>query len=214
VTGLSEPWTRPVSDTEAAEWLRAYPNFRQASLENTDEATAQTVRFMCDLVKHSLSDPIIQQAWRDAWRFFHAVAFEDEATCCWWYARYLIKFVHHQELLRDWLFKFDELQLLISPEALLKMQWPKGDCAVFTTLIEAMLTLRGIPWETVTVAVNPQYPALYTHVYPQAIRPDGTRLPLDASHGKFPGWEAPPERVIKKKYGTPMATKSREEIWN
>ena len=102
--GLSgKQWTRPVSDNEAASLLRADPNFQQGSLTDSDEATAQTVRFMIALVKHSLEDPIIGQAWRDAWQRFHGVAFGNEAVCVWWYARYLIKFVHHQELLRDWL---------------------------------------------------------------------------------------------------------------
>lgn len=199
-------WMSPVSDSEAAALLRADPNYIQGS-DDSDEATAQTVRFMSDLVKHSLSDPIIKRACDDAWQRFRQIAFQDRAVCAWWYARYLIKFVHHQELLRDWVFSLDDLQLLISPEALLKMTDPKGDCAIFTTLIQAMLATQGIGYETVTVAVDPRTPDLYTHVYPQAIRPDGTRLALDASHGKFPGWEAPPARVLKKKSGTQTAMK-------
>ena len=207
--GLSaQRWDGPVTDDQAAAILRAYPNFRQASLSDTDEATAQTVQFMCELVKYSLADPVIALAWRDAWNRFRGIAMGDEAACAWWYAKYLIKFVHHQELLRDWLFKFDELQLLISPEALLKMRWPKGDCAIFTCLIQALLSYRGIPWETVTVAASPMTPDLFTHVYAQAVRPDGSRLPLDASHGKYPGWEVPAERVFKKKLGTQTETKS------
>ena len=119
-------WGSHVSDAEAAAALRANPNFEQGSLTDSDEATAQTVRFMCDLVKHSLSDPIIGQAFNDAWNRFRQISMQDEAACCWWYAKYLIKFVHHQELLRDWLFSLDDLQLLISPEALLKMQAPRA----------------------------------------------------------------------------------------
>lgn len=210
----SQAWTSPVTDSQAAAILRAYPNFRQASLSDTDEATAQTVQFMAELVKHSLSDPIIAAAWRDAWQKFGAIALGDEAACAWWYAKYLIKFVHHQELLRDWLFKFDELQLLISPEALLKMRWPKGDCAIFTCLIQALLSYRGIPWEAVTVAVSPMAPDLFTHVYAQAVRPDGARIALDASHGKYPGWEAPASRVFKKKLGMPTEMKSLPQVVN
>lgn len=199
-------WGSPVSDDQAAAFLRADPNFVQGS-SDPDEATAQTVRFMSALVKHSLSDPIIGQAWQDAWNRFRGIAFGDEAAVAWWYCKYLFRFVHHQELLRDWLFSLDDLQLLISPEAAFKMVKPKGDCAVYTTAIQALLSYRGIPWETVTVAVSPQAPELYTHVYAQAIRPDGTRFALDASHGLFPGWEVPAARIIKKKCGTPMGTK-------
>jgi hypothetical protein len=208
----SQTWMSPVSDQQAAKLLRQNPNFRQASLSDPDEATAQTVRYMADLVKHSLSDPIIEQAFADAWARFRQIAFSDEVAVCWWYAKYLIKFVHHQELLRDWLFELDELQLLISPEALLRMESPKGDCAIFTILIQSMLSTRGIPWETVTVAVDPSNPNLYTHVYAQAIRPDGSRIALDASHGKYPGWQAPANRVFKKKLGTWTGTKSLEAV--
>ena len=163
---------------------------------------------MASLVKHSLSDPIIGQAWRDAWQRFAAITGGDEIQCAWWYAKTLLKFVHHQELLRDWLYTLDDLQLLISPEAVLKMEKPKGDCAVYTTLVQALLAYRGIGYETVTVAVNASVPDLYTHVYAQAVRPDGSRVPLDASHGQYPGWEVPADRILKKKYGTPMVVKS------
>lgn len=209
VAGLSgKTWMSPVSDAEAAALLRNDPNYVQLPFDDPDECTAMTVRFMSSLVKHSLSDPIIGQAWNDAWQRFAGISGGDEPTVCWWYAKYLIKFVHHAELLRDWVFSMDDRQLLISPEALLKMSRPKGDCAIFTTLIQALLRYRGLGYETVTVAVNPSMPDEYTHVYPQAIRADGSRIALDASHGKYPGWEAPAPRVIKKKCGTPMVTKS------
>ena len=211
VQGLSgKQWARQVSDSEAAALLREDPNFIQGSLTDSDEATAQQVQLICAVVKHSLSDPIIKQAWADAWRAFGRLSFGDETSCCWWYARYVVKFAHHQELLRAWLFKFDDLQLIISPDALLRMMSPKGACATFTALIGGMLQYRGIPWEIVAAAVNPMVPDLYTHVWPQAVRPDGSRIALDASHGKYPGWHAPDSRVIKKKYGTPMAMKSQE----
>ena len=206
-----ETWTSRMSDAQAAAYLNSvYDGFEQASLFDSDEATAQTVRYMGRLVRHSLSDPVVANAWRDAWTRFGKLANGDEAQVAWWYARHLVKFVHHQRMLVHWMGKPNELQLLISPEALLKMERPAGDCAVFTTLIEALLSYRGIGWETVTVAVNPMRPELYTHVYPQAIRPDGSRIALDASHGKYPGWQAPAARVIKKKCGTSPAMKYQE----
>jgi hypothetical protein len=216
VQGLSgRQWNSQVSDQEAAMLLREDPNFVQASLDDPDLQVAQIVSLMTQVVKHAGGDPIIAAAWKDAWDKFKGVTFGDEAACCWWYARYVIKFVHHQELLRDWLFSLDDTQLLISPDALLRMRDPKGDCAIFTTLIQAMLAYRGIRYETVTVAVNPFMPEYFSHVYPQAVREDGTRIALDASHGKYPGWEAPASRVLKKKCGTPMAMKSQaREIVN
>ena len=89
----------------------------------------------------------------------------------------------------------NELQLLIAPEALLHMERPKGDCAVFTTLVCALLDCLAIPWEIVTVAVDPRQPGIYSHVYARAVLEDGRRLPLDASHGAYPGWEVPRSRA-------------------
>jgi hypothetical protein len=210
VQGLSgKQWNSQVSDSEAGAFLRADPNTVQASMDDPDLQVAQIVSLMTAVVRHSQGDPIIAAAWRDAWDKFKGVTFGDEAQCCWWYAKYVVKFVHHSELLRDWLFSLDDIQLLISPDALLRMQGPKGDCAIFTTLIQALLAYRGIPYETVTVAVNPLMPEFFGHVYPQAVRENGSRIPLDASHGKYPGWEVPAARILKKKCGTPMAMKSQ-----
>lgn len=212
---MSAIWNGPVSDQTAAAWLRTNSGFMQADLNDSDLATAQTVAYMSALVKHSLGDPIIASAWEKAQLFRRFPGGEDDAVCIWWLAKYAIrKFVHHQEMLWHWLGKQDELQLLISPEALLKMESPKGDCAVYTTLIQSLLAYRGIPWRTVCVAVNPIRPDLFTHVYAAAIRADGSMLPLDASHGQYPGWEAPVYRVAKKKSSMNPATKSRtQEAW-
>ena len=210
VQGLSgKQWSSPVSDQEAAMLLRADPNFIQGSLTDSDEATAQEVQLMTACVEHAIADPIIGRAWRDAWDAFRGPAMDDEAQVCWWYAKYTVKFVNHQDLLRDWMFRLDDRQLVISPDALLRMRNPKGNCATFTCLIQTLLRYRGIPYETCAVAVNPMFPEEFTHVYPMAVRPDGSRIALDASHGKYPGWEAPPSRVLKKKCGTQVAMKSQ-----
>lgn len=202
-------WNGPVTDSEAAALLRQDPNFVQGSLSDPELQVRQIVSLMTAVVKHSEGDPIIAAAWRDAWDRFRGVTFGDEIQCAWWYAKYLVKFVHHSELLRDWMFSLDDTQLLISPDALLRMRAPKGDCAIFTTLIQALLSYRGISYETVTVAVNPAMPDFFGHVYPQAVRADGSRIALDASHGKYPGWEVPAARILKKKCGMPMVTKSQ-----
>ena len=208
-------WDKPVSADDAAAWLRMNPGFVQSDLLDSDNATAQTVQYMCALVARSLSYPVLAAAWRDAWEHFRFIAGFDEPTAIWWYARYLIKFVHHQKLLVDWMGLPNELQLLISPEALLRLREPVGDCAVFTTLIGALLAYRGWTWHVVTVAVNPLHPDLYTHVYPEVVRPDGEVMALDASHGKYPGWRAPDYRILKKKCGALQAMNSplKEETW-
>jgi hypothetical protein len=182
--------------------LRSNPGFFQASLSDPWDATHQTVQYMARLIHDSEADSIINNAAQSALRRFGVMADVStpagRAASVWWFAKRAIKFVHHQKLLRAWLGKADELQLLISPDVLLKMEQPKGDCAVFTCLICAMLECLSVPWEIVTVAVDPNQPDVFSHVYPRAILREGYCLPLDASHGKYPGWEVPAQRVLLK----------------
>jgi hypothetical protein len=188
------------SDRQAAEALRANPGVRQSS-EDPTEATAQTVEYMCELIHDSLADGIVQ---RVTGRLL-ANGFASVTDCAieiWGFAKQHVRFVHHQKLLVAWLGAPKELQLLIRPDALLKMREPKGDCAVFTTLICAMCDCAGLPWEIVTIACDPRQPGIYSHVYPRVILPDGRRLVMDASHGKYPGWEVPADHV------------SAKQVWN
>lgn len=59
-------------------------------------------------------------------------------------------------------------ELLLSPELLLAMPQPAGDCDDFSTLTAALLTAAGIPWEFVTVAADRSEPQRFSHVYLRA----------------------------------------------
>jgi transglutaminase-like putative cysteine protease len=72
------------------------------------------------------------------------------------------------------------------------------DCDGYSTYIAALLTALGVKCSFVTVAANPDYPGVFSHVYVAAYC-DGDRVALDASHGKFFGWEAPADRVSRKR---------------
>jgi hypothetical protein len=101
-------------------------------------------------------------------------------------------------LLRKHLGESGHLQGLISPEVLVRMENPEGDCAIFSECIAAFLRVFGLPYEFVTVAVNPSEPEIFSHVYLYAVLPDGSRLPLDASHGTYPGWQVPSSDVFRR----------------
>jgi hypothetical protein len=202
---MAVPFRTPITDEQAALELQRDPGYLQAS-DDPFEATAQTVEYMCQLITDSLADGIVQNATVAA---DHEKQFLDKPwASIWWWAKRHMKFVHHQKLLVAWLNAPDELQLLIRPDVLLKMQEPKGDCAVYTTLICAMLDCAGLAWEIVTVAVDPRQPGIFSHVYPRVILESGQRVPLDASHGKYPGWEVPAEHMSAKQIwdmnGTPI----------
>jgi hypothetical protein len=57
-------------------------------------------------------------------------------------------------------------------------------------MICALLECQRIPWEIVTLACSRKQPGIWSHVFPRAALGD-LRLPLDASHGAYPGWSVP-----------------------
>ena len=73
-----------------------------------------------------------------------------------------------------------------------------GDCDDFSMYLAALLEACNIACSFVTVAADAQAPYQFSHVYVAAYPVvDGVkvRVPLDASHGPMPGWEA--EQVVE-----------------
>lgn len=175
----------------------------QADTTNTDRATQQTVSEMCDQIHVAARDPIVQRRAVEVCRRFKGgplytgVAgdpLEDpRRTACsvWMAAKLGIRFVHHEELIRRLFNEQGQLQLLIDPRLMVRSpEFCEGDCANFSELICALLEARGVQWELVVAACDPDQPGVYSHIYPRAILGD-QRLPLDASHGDYPGWHVP-----------------------
>jgi hypothetical protein len=178
--------------------------FRVPASRDPQVATAQTIDIMCQHVAHAANDDGVQQAAAGAARQFTSLSAAGRpnnaalAAACWWWAKLYIKFVHHETLLRQFLGEAGHLQGLISPEILVRMSRPEGDCAIYSMCIAAFLCTLGVPFEIVTVACNPREPDIFSHVYLYAVLEDGSRLPLDASHGDYPGWQVPSNRVTKR----------------
>lgn len=181
--------------------------FRVPASSDPDTATAQTIGIMCGHIKGGAGDSLVHQTADDAVQRFAGVsvagdAIERTAGAVWWWCKTFIKFVHHEAILRRVLGEAGHLQGLIAPEILVRMDKPEGDCAIFTECLCSFLRVFGIPYEIVTVAVNPNEPDVFSHVYAYAVLSDGSRLPLDASHGEYPGWQVPSSHV------------SRRQVWD
>ena len=192
---------------------------REVAPADPDAATARTVQLMCDYIRGSARDPILRAAARAAvdqykmggplWAIAGKNPFADPATrpqalaeAVWWYARHHLTFKHHQKQIVAWFGEHEHLQLLISPDVLLRFPFRmEGDCAIYTMLICAMLEVLGVEWEIDTVAWDRNQPNVFLHVYPRAVLPGGSRLALDASHGKYPGWSIP------------LSERTRNAVW-
>jgi hypothetical protein len=175
----------------------------QASLQDSDLATAETIKTMCGHVHRAAGDPLVQRAAHQAEQSWGVerpsslvaaglglVTVVPGASAFWW-VKHLVKQVPHDQFKRRVAAFPQKRQLLISPEVVVRAQRPAGDCTTFSMLIAAMLEALGMRWELVTVAVDPEDPTNYSHVFVRAVLDDGARLTLDGSHGKHPGWEVP-----------------------
>lgn len=159
---------------------------------------------MCGHVRKSSIDEMVKQAAAGALGQFGGLAGDTQdvsrviSAAAFWWCKLYIRFVHHEFIIRDLLGESGHLQGLISPEVLVRMKSPEGDCAIFSECVAAFLQAYGIPYEFVTVAANPAEPNIFSHVYLYAVLADGSRLPLDASHGKYPGWQVPTAHTTRR----------------
>lgn len=175
------------------------PFVMQADVSNSDNATTQTIEQMCILIKESITDPLTQSvaqwacgSWGEGSNDPRSIAWS-----CWWYAKHAIKFVLDEPAVRSMLGPSNTLEFLVSPALMLRSRKMQGDCDDFTMMICALLGCRGLGYEILTVAASPREPQTFSHVYCRAILPDGSRIPLDASHGKYPGWQVPSAHVSR-----------------
>ncbi len=190
------------------EFLDRRGRFQPSS--DPDTATAETILLMCGQIDRSANDPQLRALARDAITRYKGGPFylagrrdpksaDAIAQSDWWLAKLNLRFVHHEKMIRVLWGESDQLQLLISPDVLIRTWGAEGDCAIYTMLICALLKAQGIGYEVVTVACDRTQPSTFSHVYARAILSDGDRLPLDASHGKNPGWEVPAHDVFRKR---------------
>lgn len=171
---------------------------REAAADDSDTATAQTVRRMCQYIRESAGDPMIQRAAAYAHQRFGAGANSPEAKAwgAFWWTKHCIKF-RLDEATMFRIGERDQQDLLISPAVLVRMKSPAEDCDGFTMMEAALLTSLGVPVVVATVAVDPRDPSRWSHVFPCALLPGGKVQPLDASHGIAPGWMVPPRQISR-----------------
>lgn len=116
------------------------------------------------------------------------------AESCWWWCKHYLRFKHHGSMFEAWSADLGDprtkLQLLIAPDVLVRMSTMAGDCAIYTMMVCALMESLGLRWEIVTAAVDRSQPEIFSHVWARVMLPGGSES-LDASHGKYPGWQVP-----------------------
>ncbi len=158
---------------------------------NSDVSTEDTVRDMVSAARIYAAHPQVRGATAQALAHLPPNAStEERAKGLFWFVKRKIRFTSDQGLLAN-AFGLDHLdkELLISPDTLLSMRTPMGDCDDYSLLLASMLLSAGLPASYVTVAANGKEPHVYSHVYTKTYVPGRGDYCLDASHGPFPGWE-------------------------
>jgi hypothetical protein len=163
---------------------------------DTDTSTKQTIAKMCEYIAAGASDDVCKfwalQA-KDRWAQGPDLA--QQCWGAWWLVKHAVKFAKDEPRLFQ-IGEPDALDLLIAPAVLVREQDRKEDCDGFTMLVCCLLKILGIPSVIVTVAADPSDPERWSHVFPMA-EVNGAYLPMDASHGKFPGWMVPRDHISR-----------------
>lgn len=162
----------------------------------TRAVTKQTVEKMCEHIRNAQADPMLQAVAQRTVAASKSPA--DQLAALWLWVKHHIKFLHDDVLTRVLFNEGDHFELLISPPVMLRMPAPSGDCDDYTMLVDALACALGFEWGIVTLACDRKRPGEYSHVYGCAWLRDGTMVPLDCSHGTFPGWEVPSRDVQRK----------------
>jgi len=178
--------------------LLHHPRFGAAPIRATrwprpdedEAATGQTIERMQEFIAADATHPLVMAAAQEA---IAGLAPNDAAgrvrAVFNWIKRRILLVTDAELAGLGGFLQAEDAEVLIRPVDLLGMPQPQGDCDDFAMLGAAMLRALGISSELITIAADPADRSRYSHVYLLAILPCGRRVPLDLSHGPYPGWQ-------------------------
>ncbi len=176
------------------QWDMAYTNdtvmdIQPTDATNPDRAVSDTVALMGTHARKAASSTQVRQALQLAGCIGQGMTEDDVIGKVFRWIKASVTFVEDNDMLAGMFSKVGSKELLVSPPVLLSMEHPRGDCDDFSMLVCSMLMAKGITCDFVTIAANRDNPNEFSHVYALAGTRDGRRIPFDASHGKYAGWE-------------------------
>lgn len=158
--------------------------------ESPDGQVRDTIALMGMMAVQDIQDPWIQSLARQLWSKSAGIR-KRYIQLAWEYVHNRVTFTQDERIKRGLPLPLDlssrVVEILTRPKDLVRANQPIGDCDDFTMLLATLLLAKGITVRFVTVAAEPGDDT-FSHVYLVAYL-DGQRIPLDASHGKVPGWE-------------------------
>ena len=170
---------------------------QMGAVQVSDDPDTQVAQVIAMMDQYSDEDSQTPEIRGDALR---AAASGDPISGNWADVANRIRFVQDEKTAAPFtsFMKGPIVETLVRPVDMRAMQEPQGDCDDFSMTMRARMLALGIPAGFATVAVDRDDPERYSHVYAIADCSNGVcgpnwdgRVALDASHGDYPGWEAP-----------------------
>lgn len=169
---------------------------RRTDPHDNARSTSDTLAIMRDVVAEHTWSPYVARAVTGAIFTLQPWELRDECRvirAVWYWVKGRVTFVDDESVVSE-LFGIPleqvQQELLITPDRLLTMQRPRGDCDDFSMLTASMLGALGIPSEIVAIKADTWRPDHYSHVFVRAVLENGQRYSMDVSHGAYPGWES------------------------
>lgn len=169
---------------------------------DSDRSTVDTIHQMIAIAKVSARSPKVISIVDSLLRTLPSKpSKKDLVRVIYWWVKNHVTYVEDERILAEQLGYQDVNQeLLIPPDTLLSMPQPMGDCDDFSMLIASLMVAAKIPVGYVTIAVDPETPNRFSHVY-CVVQVDGEEIYLDASHGSRVGWQTNREIFRKVIWG-------------
>jgi hypothetical protein len=160
--------------------------------EGADGQVRETLREVAANILRDANDPLVRQHAAQALQLGNGCPI----TGVWNWVRPRMRFKQDDELARDlraanW--DPDIIEVVIRPRdqaILINMGRGVEDCDGFAGYAGCLLLALGVPIKFVTVSADVEQPQRFSHVYVASYL-NGRRIPLDFSHGEYPGWECP-----------------------
>ena len=200
-------------------WINGAPLCHTGTRELSEDPDTQAGQVIDLMTQYAIEDaqsaPIRDDATRIMLTSSNPNDQRELAAGVWRFVNERVKFTRDQEIAQPFVDEMPTLkwnpvaEALIRPGEMSKLcAWDEtrcqrvGDCDDFSMWAASILYCMRVPCSFVTVAGDPEEPSRYSHVYvaAQVTKPQGKkeRVPIDASHGRFPGDEVP-NRYGKRK---------------
>jgi hypothetical protein len=168
--------------------------------EGADGQVRETLRKIAGTILEDASDPLILEDAQNALQMGNGCPIQG----VWNWIKPRIRFQQDEDSARKLQVSDpripDVIEVLIRPADqawLIRMNRGFEDCDGFVHYGACLLVALGVPVRMVTVSADTDAPSRFSHVY-LASYLNGQRVPLDLSHGEYPGWECPNTGRVKE----------------